>query len=627
MDEFDRLRSLLLHDEWRRLAELENRLKDPGWEAEKMAELLPDALRVGARRDRRLADSLQQPVEASLKVAIRRDIQGFADALFPVMGPAIRKSIAESLRGLVQTLNHAVEHSVSWRGLKWRFEAWRSGRPFGEVVLSHTLRFRVEEVFLIHRETGLLLQHVSAEGVTVRDSDAISAMLNAIQDFVRDSFAAPESQMLDTIEMGEHVVWIEQGPHAILACVIRGIPPVDLRAVLQDTLEAVHRSFRSELEEFTGDASALAMSRGLLENCLRSEALEESEGRGGLSPAFKAMLTLLALALLILTGWGVYRYLEERRLLSYLADLQANPGIVVIAHGRENGRWVVRGLRDPLSEDPVATARRMGMHPDKLVFQWTPYQDLAPAFVEQRARRVLEPPATVDLTVQDRVLQVGGHADPDWIDRAQQRVPVLAGLIGVDMTGLMDSDAFLLKRIRALLTPPETVTAQIKGGILTLTGEAPLNWIASVKPRLEGLEGLAEIRLDQLVPAERRQFQAVRERVESASIRFISDTVEFEPGQAPALQALTTDIESLVSLGSRLNLKMKLRLIGHADQTGSAARNQRLRLERAQALLSYLENAGVDPRYLEASAGETRERQVTFRVSVGDKPALPGDGD
>lgn len=62
MDELDRLRSLLLHDEWRRLAELENRLKDPGWEAEKMAELLPDALRVGARRDRRLADSLQQPV-------------------------------------------------------------------------------------------------------------------------------------------------------------------------------------------------------------------------------------------------------------------------------------------------------------------------------------------------------------------------------------------------------------------------------------------------------------------------------------------------------------------------------------------------------------------------------------
>ncbi len=565
MDELDRLRSLLLHDEWRRLAELENRLKDPGWEAEKMAELLPDALRVGARRDRRLADALQQPVEASLKVAIRRDIQGFADALFPVMGPAIRKSITESLRALVQTLNQAVEHSVSWQGLKWRFEAWRSGRPFGEVVLSHTLRFRVEEVFLIHQETGLLLQHVSAEGVTVRDSDAISAMLTAIQDFVRDSFATPESETLDTIEMGGHVVWIERGPHAILACVIRGIPPAELRTVLKDTLEAVHRSFRSELEEFAGDASALAMSKGLLENCLQSEALAGGGGRRGLSPTFKGLLAVLGLAVLAWIGWSGSRYLEERRLLSYLAELQANPGIVVIAHERRNGQWTVRGLRDPLSADPVATARGMGMDPEQLVFQWTLYQDLAPAFVEERARRVLKPPATV--------------------------------------------------------------AAQIKEGILTLTGEAPLAWIASVKPRLAGLEGLAEVRLDQLLPAERREFQTVRERIEEARIPFASDTTAFEAGYTQALRDLVNHIQSLLRLADSLNWNVNIQVIGHADQTGGAARNQRLKLERARTLISYLENAGVDPQRLEEAAGEARERQATLRVLVSEPPALPAGGD
>ena len=62
----------------------------------------------------------------------------------------------------MQSFNHALEHSMSWRGLKWRMEAWRTGRSFAEVVLCHTLVFRVEQVFLIHQPTGLLIQHIVA---------------------------------------------------------------------------------------------------------------------------------------------------------------------------------------------------------------------------------------------------------------------------------------------------------------------------------------------------------------------------------------------------------------------------------------------------------------------------------
>ena len=43
------------------------------------------------------------------------------------------------------------------QGLKWRVESIRTGRPFAEIVLMHSLLYRVEQVFLIHRETGLVL--------------------------------------------------------------------------------------------------------------------------------------------------------------------------------------------------------------------------------------------------------------------------------------------------------------------------------------------------------------------------------------------------------------------------------------------------------------------------------------
>ena len=58
---------------------------------------------------------------------------------------------------------------------------------FAEVVLKHTLVYRVEHVFLIHRHTGLLIAHAASQDATSQDPQLVSSMLSAIQDFVRDS--------------------------------------------------------------------------------------------------------------------------------------------------------------------------------------------------------------------------------------------------------------------------------------------------------------------------------------------------------------------------------------------------------------------------------------------------------
>ncbi|NJM53355.1 MAG: hypothetical protein HC846_08145 [Blastocatellia bacterium] len=55
---------------------------------------------------------------------------------------------------MVQSLNQSLEHSISPKGLRWRIEAWQTGKSFAEVVMLNSLIYRVEEVFLIHRETG-----------------------------------------------------------------------------------------------------------------------------------------------------------------------------------------------------------------------------------------------------------------------------------------------------------------------------------------------------------------------------------------------------------------------------------------------------------------------------------------
>ena len=169
-----------------------------------------------------------------------------------MMGPAIRKAITTALRSMLDSLNRSLGISLSLRGLKWRLEALRTGKQFAEVVLLHTLSYRVEQVFLIHKETGLLLQHVVAESVPEQDGEMISGMLTAIQDFMQDSFGGAEGESLDTVEYGDRTLWIEQGPQAILAGVVRGNAPRELKTVFQEALESIHFEMREALVLFPG---------------------------------------------------------------------------------------------------------------------------------------------------------------------------------------------------------------------------------------------------------------------------------------------------------------------------------------------------------------------------------------
>jgi hypothetical protein len=108
-----------------------------------------------------------------------------------------------ALRTLAQQINEAVEQSLTPRGLVWRMQAWRAGVPFGDFVLQKTLLYRIEQAYLISRENGLLIGHAQHEVARIKDSDAVSAMFTAIQDFVKESFSPDRTGRLETADMGE----------------------------------------------------------------------------------------------------------------------------------------------------------------------------------------------------------------------------------------------------------------------------------------------------------------------------------------------------------------------------------------------------------------------------------------
>ena len=428
--EFATLRQLLVGPERQQLDELADRVEH-AVTPESLADQLPEAIALSTSRDRQLGRALAPTIETALTESIRRNPRDIATAIFPVLGPAIRKAIAETMAGLVRSINSAVEHSFSIQGIKWRIEAWRTGVPYAEVVIAHALIYRVEQVFLIHAETGLLLAHVTAPDLNVPDADLISGMLTAIQDFVRDSFRPGEGGTLSTFTVGEHTVHVEAGPRALIAAVIRGQSPESVQERLQRTIEQIHLEYASPLAEFEGDATPFASAAPLLEENIETVlSTDVPSERGGMR--WLRWAIPLAVVVLAVVGLAIASSIRWRRAVRLMT---AEPGYVIVDANHSWRRWEFRGLRDPLARDARAVLAAGGLGQRTITGEWKPYISLDSAIVIARARRTLNAPATATMALVADTLRLGGSAALDWLNRMRGPSPV-AGVARLDLSSV-----------------------------------------------------------------------------------------------------------------------------------------------------------------------------------------------
>jgi len=427
VDDLASLRSLLLAPEQQQLAALQARLDDTQARAEDLADVLPHVLLQHAQ-DPQFTRALTPPIEKAITASVHRNPKPLADALFPIMGPAIRQAVAAGLAGMVESLNRTLEHSLSWRSIQWRLEGWRTGKSFAEILLLKTLVYRVEQVFLIDRKSGLLLQHVHADSADVQDADMVSGMLTAIRDFVQDSFGTRPGDSLEALKVGDLSVWIETGPNAIVAAVIRGAAPREFRRTLQDAVESLHLQFGEALASFQGDTSAFVDAQSTLGACLEMKYRAE-EAR----PKTRGAWLLLGAGLIALVVWAGFEYRDYQRWTHYLALLRAEPGLVIVSTGREAGARMVSGLRDPLARDPREFIAQAQLDADEVVGHWAPYHALDPALVLARANAVLRPPVGTTLALEDGVLTATGTPPISWVTDSSRMAPVVSGVSRFDV--------------------------------------------------------------------------------------------------------------------------------------------------------------------------------------------------
>lgn len=270
-------------------------------------------------------DALIAAISPVLGQAIRRQIRDsreeMVDSLYPLIGQLVVRAVAEAIRDLTRTIDAQMRTSFSPAQVGERLKARITGVSNAEMLLRQSLPFEVTDVLLIHRESGLLLWHVSRNAENTADSDIISSMLTAIQDFVQDAFGRDEEGGLDQIQYGSRRILLERGRLAYLAVVVDGTEPAGFQAEMRERVSNINLMYEKPLRQYNGDARPLAPVEPSLKSLLFGDKPKTLTATQKWILASAAGLLLLCVAgTCFLANWGI----QVNR------QLAATPPVVIV---------------------------------------------------------------------------------------------------------------------------------------------------------------------------------------------------------------------------------------------------------------------------------------------------------
>jgi OOP family OmpA-OmpF porin len=337
---------------------------------------------------------------------------------------------------------------------------------------------------------------------------------------------------------------------------------------MAEVLENIHREYSAQLDRFNGDTAPFVNVNKELTRCLEMEYKEQPGKRKSFAYAWAAAGILI----LALGGWLGWRGWQYHRWTKLVDALREQPGLVVTSLARERGKYVIRGMRDPLAPDPTQFVKSQGLDPASAEFHWSAYYALDDAIVQQRATQVLAPPNGTTLTVKE--------------------------------------------------------------GFLYLSGQPPLAWVKEVSTRALLVPGIRAIDLSGPFSPERLAFNQARDKIQAVLIMFPLASATLGPKDRTALEDLKPEFNQVLGSPKILHGNVVLDIVGHSDNTGAEVTNQTLSQRRADRVLAELTQLGCPSRNLRARGVATTEplrtgdneesrqmnRSVTIRVLLSPVP-------
>jgi outer membrane protein OmpA-like peptidoglycan-associated protein len=509
-----------------------------------VTDVVTEALHDRQKQDSSVNKVLQPLIEDSVKHSVTHNSERLISSLYPLVGSLVRKSVAAFLSDFMEKTNQLLENSLTLKGLKWRLKAWQTNVSFAQYAASQTFAYRVEHVFLIHRETGLLLNSVDLDNEGKSDADMVSSMLSAINSFVGDSFLTGEEgqkEQLQTVSTDSFNLLIKPGPSALVVAAVIGNPPQKISDQLQLTLENIHQLYFSELNLFDGDNQPFVNAENLLLDCLLSEqkTVENKNKKPWLA------LALLFLTVVFLSYQG-FSWMKSQQLHEKIMQLDHEPGIVIrqlTINSLDDISLDI--LRDPNAVKLSLWLKNKNLAVDTFTIIERNYHSLDAQILFFRAEKIISQFPQVNLSWQNNILSLSGKL------------------------GFNDSEQLLSSLAIAGFTKGQNLDI----GQLQLISTQTIASSRQVKQQI----------FDDLIG-----------RVSSTQLDFAVASEAITVKMQASLEQIKQYMEQLNALANELNINIGLLIIGCSDNTGNIVANNALSLNRANNTEKVLINKGLN---------------------------------
>lgn len=292
--ELEQLKELLLADELEKLKTLEEKVETLDFESRDNA-------------------TIMKRVTPAISKGIAENKETMIDALYPIMGGMISKYVTQAIKEMMETINKKIEQGLSFERVKRKAKAKLTGVSESELLVEESGDARISSLFVIHKETSMLIAEAHLENKEIDDAHMVASMASAIKDFINDWMQHADTQNeVQLLSYGNATLYIESAGSVFIIAFLDAEPDYEQRTHINTFFASIVKEYAAFFQTFDGDDSAeeivpLSMK---MEDYLYAQNMQEMTPKK--NPA-KMIFIVLGVVLL---GYGIYLFQGWYRLYS-----------------------------------------------------------------------------------------------------------------------------------------------------------------------------------------------------------------------------------------------------------------------------------------------------------------------
>lgn len=179
---FEELKDALLKEDRAALQRLQNILDEPEKLSEKVSPVLEQRLAIFKET---FPQEYKSIIEKLISEKLANSKEELLEAIYPIMGKLIKKYTALQFELLRERIDQKMKFGI-WHRIKNKFMVAFTGIDSDEIILSDLMDVSIENVFIIQKNSGLLI--ASTNDNPALHDDLIAGMMTAIKAFAEDAF-------------------------------------------------------------------------------------------------------------------------------------------------------------------------------------------------------------------------------------------------------------------------------------------------------------------------------------------------------------------------------------------------------------------------------------------------------